>query len=102
MKYQFPKEFEFCFFCGKGGDLTPSHFLKKNSIKALNYKYSDINNLAPMCAGCHDRYELYSASERLRFWKEQCSHNQIGRIAERIYNRVKYLLAKGPKVKVWQ
>lgn len=50
--------------CNKGG-LTPSHLFKESDAQDINgrvddenlYRYSDVNNVIPLCMACHMVYE---------------------------------------------
>lgn len=59
-----------CETCGSHSGLTPSHFVKKNSVaktKRSRYIYSATNNYFTQCLECHQEYELLNKDSRVKY-----------------------------------
>ena len=63
-----------CETCGTISGLTPSHFVKKNSVaktKRKEYNYSDPKNYMTQCLECHQEYELLNKEARVKYLEEK-------------------------------
>ena len=59
-----------CETCGNYSGLTPSHFVKKNSVaktKRSKYISSDKRNYFTQCLECHQEYELLNKEARVKY-----------------------------------
>lgn len=63
-----------CETCGTISGLTPSHFVKKNSVaktKRSKYVSSDQKNYFTQCLECHKEYELKNKEARVKYLEER-------------------------------
>ena len=63
-----------CETCGTISGLTPSHFVKKNSVaktKRSKYVSSDQRNYFTQCLECHQEYELLNKEARVKYLEEK-------------------------------
>lgn len=63
-----------CETCGTISGLTPSHFVKKNSVaktKQKDYNYSDPKNYMTQCLECHQQFELLNKEARVKYLEER-------------------------------
>ena len=63
-----------CETCGTISGLTPSHFVKKNSVaktKRMKYDYYSEKNYFTQCKTCHDIYELKNKEARVKYLEER-------------------------------